>query len=62
MVIDRAHRIGPKFVDKKSGKQVQSVIPCFTTFRHRTRVYRYRKNLEKDKWIRVRQQNPAIIY
>ena len=31
-----------------------SVILRFTTFRHRTQLYRHRKKLEKDKGIRVR--------
>ena len=54
LVIDRAHRIGHKFVDESSGNQVQSVILRFTTFRHRTQLYRYRKKSEKDNGIRVR--------
>ena len=42
VVIDRAHRIGrPRIVQ---GKRVHQVIVRFTTWRHRTLVYRARKN------------------
>ena len=40
-VIDRAHRIG----SKPEGKNGKSVIVRFTTFRHRTLLYRARKRL-----------------
>ena len=47
VVIDRAHRIGrPRIVQ---GKRVHQVIVRFTTWRHRTLVYRARKNCAKYK-------------
>lgn len=46
-VIDRAHRIGkPKVV---KGKNVHTMIVRFTTWRHRTAVYRARKNCSSYK-------------
>ena len=46
-VIDRAHRIGP--TKKKDGKTTQQIIVRFTTWRHRTAVYRARKNATEAK-------------
>ena len=46
-VIDRAHRIGK--VQKSRGKKSQQMIVNFTTWRHRTMVYRARKNAKKVK-------------
>ena len=46
-VIDRAHRIGP--TKKKDGKVTQQIIVRFTTWRHRTAVYRARKNASEAK-------------
>ena len=51
-VIDRAHRIGKKVkIDKNDGNSplTQSVIVRFTTFRHRTILYRNRKKLKNVK-------------
>ena len=46
-VIDRAHRIGrPKVV---KGKRIHTMIVRFTTWRHRTAVYRARKSCPKYK-------------
>lgn len=46
-VLDRAHRIGkPKMVGKM---KVQQMIVRFTTWRHRTLVYRARKSSKKYK-------------
>lgn len=47
-VIDRAHRIGPKKIDK--GTLKQQVIVRFTTWRHRTAVYRARKKASNVKF------------
>ena len=46
-VIDRAHRIGK--VQKSRGKKSQQMIVKFTMWRHRTMVYRARKNAKKVK-------------
>eukprot|EP00794_Sanderia_malayensis_P002001 gene2001-2276_t len=43
--IDRAHRIGK--VKEKDGKRYRQVIIQFTTWRHRTMVYKARKNSDK---------------
>ena len=46
-VIDRAHRIGPAKV--VAGKRTRQMIIRFTTWRHRTAVYRARKSRDKYK-------------
>ena len=48
-VIDRAHRIGPKSI--RDGRAKQQVIVRFTTWRHRTAIYRARK---KSSNVRIR--------
>ena len=48
-VIDRAHRIGKGYTDKKSNLSCKSIIVRFTTFRHRTMLYRNRNKLKKAK-------------
>lgn len=47
LVLDRAHRIG-QFTEK-NGKRYRPMIVRFTTWRHRTAVYRARKNSQKYK-------------
>ena len=47
--IDRAHRIGASYKDKE-GKQQQSMIVRFTTWRHRTAVYKGRRNDTKKNY------------
>ena len=49
VVIDRAHRIGKEYRDKRSNLSCKSVIVRFTTFRHRTIFYRNRNKLKKAK-------------
>ena len=44
-VIDRAHRIGK--IKEEGGKRYRQIIVRFTTWRHRTEVYRARKNSDK---------------
>ena len=51
-VIDRAHRIGPEYSDYKTKKKCKAIIVRFTTFRHRTLVYRARKQI-RDVKIRL---------
>ena len=46
-VLDRAHRIGNSVV--KGGKSYRSIIVRFTTSRHRTAVFRARKNSQNYK-------------
>ena len=50
--IDRAHRIG-KAVTNSNGKESQSIIVRFTSFRERTAFYRARKNIDNGLSIRL---------
>ena len=52
-VIDRAHRIGVAYVYNKSKKSCKSIIVRFTTFRHRTVVYRARKNIKDNVRVKL---------
>ena len=45
VVIDRAHRIGPDYNDKKVQKVCESIIVCFTKFCHRTAFCRARRSI-----------------
>ena len=45
VVIDRAHRIGPDYTDKKTQKVCKSIIVRFRTFRHSTAFYRARRSI-----------------
>ena len=44
VVVDRAHRIGKGYNDKKTNVYCKSIIVRFTTFRYRTVFYRSRAN------------------
>ena len=48
-VIDRAHRVGKEYRDKKSNLSCKSIIARFITFRQRTIFYRNRNKLKKVK-------------
>ena len=77
-VVDRAHRNGPSYNDKSSNVECKSVVMHFTTFRHRTMVYRAKKkmkqgvrvklNLTKSRYTllvdanKVVKQNPDIKF
>ena len=53
-VIDRAHRIGrPKKPTEPSGKVTQQIISRFTSWRHKTMVYRARKKASKHIKFRL---------
>ena len=45
-VLDMAHRIGPSYTDQNSNVECKSVILHFTTFPHRTMVYRVKKKMK----------------
>ena len=47
-VIDSAYRIGVVYVVNKKKRSSKSVIARFTTFRHRTMVYRAKKPLKDN--------------
>eukprot|EP00795_Rhopilema_esculentum_P015007 gene15007-6162_t len=49
VVIDRAHRIGPMKQNPTNNKKSQTIIVCFTTWRHRSMVYKARKKSNKFK-------------
>ena len=53
VVIDRAHRIGKGYNDKKTNFSCKSIIVRFTTFRHRTMFYRSRANLKNDVKLKL---------
>ena len=53
MVIDRAHRIGKTYTDNKTKKSCKSIIVRFTTFRHRTMVYRAKKNMKNNVRVKL---------
>ena len=53
MAFDRAHRIGRAYNDKGSNKNCKSIIIRFTTFRHRTMLYRCKKKMSKNVRIKV---------
>ena len=52
-VLDRAHRIGPLYLDKRSGKMTRSVIVRFSTFRHRTLFYNNRRKLKNNVSVKI---------
>eukprot|EP00112_Aurelia_sp_Birch-Aquarium-sp1_P026640 Seg96.2 transcript_id=Seg96.2/GoldUCD/mRNA.D3Y31 product="hypothetical protein" protein_id=Seg96.2/GoldUCD/D3Y31 len=49
MAFDRAHRIGPVKENGDTKKRSRQIIVRFTTWNHRTQVYRARKKTEKFK-------------
>ena len=62
-VIDRAHRVGKVVVNEKDGSKKQAIIVKFTTWRHRTILYRSRKNLDGTKvFLDLTQNNPLVEY
>ena len=52
-VVDRTHRIGPSYADKNSNVECKSVIVCFTTFRHRSMVYRAKKKMKPGVRVKL---------
>ena len=46
--VDRCHRVG-KILEDENGVKKQAMIVKFTTWSHRTRLYRSRKNLRNTK-------------
>ena len=52
-VIDRAQRIGEAYFDNKRKKNCKSIIVRFTTFRHRTMVYRTKKNMKNNVRVKL---------
>ena len=52
-VIDRAHRIGSRYLDASSNNYCKSIIIRFTTFRHRTMFYRAKNKLKRGVRIKL---------
>ena len=53
MRYDRAHRIFKGYNDKGTNKNCKSIIVRFSTFRHRTMVYRLKKKMIKNVRMKV---------
>ena len=51
--IDRAHRIGSRYLDASSNNYYKSIIIRFTTFRHRTMFYRAKNKLKRGVRIKL---------
>ena len=47
--LDRAHRIGKSYFDKIKKVKCKSIIVRFNTFRHRTLLYRTKKDIKQKK-------------
>ena len=52
-IIDRAHRIGSRYLDASSNNYCKSIIIHFTTFRHITMVYRAKNKLRRGVRIKL---------
>ena len=52
-VIDGALRIGEAYFDNKRKKNCKSIIVRFTTFYHRTMVYRAKKNIKNNVRVKL---------
>ena len=52
-VIDRACRIGEAYFGNKRKKNCKSMIFYFTTFSHRTMVYRGKKNMKNNVQVKL---------
>ena len=53
VAIDRAHRIGNGYKDRKTNTLCKSIIVRFTTFRHRTMFYRNRNKLKNNAKVKL---------
>ena len=52
-IIDRAHRIGSRYLDASSNNYCKSIIIRFTTFCHRTMFYRAKNKLKRGVRIKL---------
>ena len=60
-VIDSAHQIGEAYFNNKRKKNCKSVIVRFTTFRHRTMIYRAKKNMKNNVRVKLDLTKNIII-
>ena len=59
LVVDYAYRIGRIYKDQASNKNCKGLIVTFTTFRHRTMLYRTRSKL---KGVEIRLDLTKSLY
>ena len=52
--LDRAHRICKSYFDKIKKVKCKSIIVRFNTFRHRTLLYRAKKDIKQKKGYKIR--------
>ena len=52
--LDRAHRIGRPCLDKIKKVKCKSIIVRFNTFRHRTLLYRAKKDIKQKEGYKIR--------
>ena len=52
-VIDRVYGIGPSYTNKNLNVECKSVIVRFTTFGHRTMVYRAKKKMKQGVRVKL---------
>ena len=52
-VIDRAHRIGSRYLGASSKNYCKSIIIRFTTFRHKTMFYRAKNKLKRGVRVKL---------
>ena len=53
LAFDRAHRIGKTYNEKGTNRTCKSIIVRFTTFRHRTLLYRSKKKMSQNVRIKL---------
>ena len=63
-VIDWAHRIGSEYSDYKTKRKCKVIFVIFTTFRHKTLVYRARKKIRSNVKIRLNltKERHALLF
>ena len=52
--LERAHRIGKPYFDKIKKVKCKSIIIRFNTFRHRTLLYKAKKDIKQKKGYKIR--------
>ena len=62
VAIDRGHRIGPNYTEKKTQKVCKSIIVRFTTFPRRTAFYRALRSMRNRAQVRLDLTKRDMIY
>ena len=52
-VSDRVHRIGETYIDKRAKNSYKSATVRFSTFRHRSIMYRAKRNKKKNFRVKL---------